>query len=67
MSSKQDDDLYADRFLSIMSWVNSSTVTLIIGGTLSLGLAIFVHWIPGAIAVVFTLIAAISSYIVFKK
>jgi len=67
MNSKNDDGLYEDRFFSIMSWANSATVSLIIGGTVSLGLAIFVHWILGVVATVFTVIVAIASYIVFKK
>ena len=67
MNSKNDDGLYEDRFLSIMSWVNSATVSLIIGGTISLGLGIFVHWILGAVVAILTAITAIASYFVFGK
>lgn len=67
MNSKNDDGLYEDHFLSIMSWANSATVSLIIGGTISLGLDIFVHWILGVVVAIMTAITAIASYFVFGK
>ena len=67
MNFNSDNGLYEDRFLLIMSLMNSATVSLIIGVTISLGLVIFVHWILGAVVAFLTAIAAIGSYFVFGK
>ena len=67
MNSKKEDGLYNDLFLSIMSWVNSATVTLIVGGVFAVAVGLATHWLFGAIVAVCVVILALASYIVFKK
>lgn len=67
MYMKKNDYLYEDNFFKFMSWLNSATITLLLGGLISLLLIIYIHWILGAVFGVLTLIASAASYIVFKK
>jgi amino acid transporter len=67
MNSKKEDGLYNDLFLSIMSWVNSAAVTLIVGGVFAVAVGLATHWLFGAIIAGCVVILALASYIVFKK
>jgi hypothetical protein len=67
MNSQKNDNLYYDRFSQLMSWINSATITFLIGGFLSLGIFFYIHWIFGVVFGFLTLIVSIASYIVFKK
>jgi len=58
--------LYDDKFLKIGEWLHSAA-ELIIGIALALVLGIVVHWIAGLVVIVFTIVGAIASYMIFKK
>lgn len=67
MTKDKEKNLYDDRFSSIMSWLHGGLVNLVIGGAISLFLALYVHVLLGALMALFTVVYSIAAYIVFKK